>query len=295
MGSLGCITWREVEPRVVRFRDPMGFQCHLVLGDEVALLVDTMGGHGNLREAVAQVTDLPVTVAATHSHFDHVAGAWFFGAIWMSPREVGLALAESHAAIVHEHVLASGMVGEGEPWCLRDGSRPVVKDLSEGHVFDLGGITVETVALPGHTAGSLGFLVRELGVLFTGDAVSPTMCLFFEDSLDVAGYRLTIARMTTLPFERFYTSHHDRTFLRSDLTDFDACAAYCATDPGSEWVHALFSELRGRIHIYRGTSPDDDDFLALIERDTPEAKEHAQRMRAERRAARRAAQANRQS
>ena len=78
MGQLGCITWRQIEPRVYRFRDALDFQCHLVVGERRALLIDAMGGHGDLRAAVAQVTDLPVTVVATHSHYDHVAGSGFF-------------------------------------------------------------------------------------------------------------------------------------------------------------------------------------------------------------------------
>ena len=51
----------------------------------------------------------------------------------------------------------------------------------------------------------------------------------------------------------------------------------------------IFPEFRGRIHIYRGIDPEADDFLALIEQDTPEARERAKRIRAERRAAKRAA------
>ena len=88
MGQLGSITCREVEPHIVRFRDPMDFQCHLVIGSERALLVDAMGGHGDLRAAVSQVTDLPVTVVATHSHYDHWTGAYFFDVVWMEASEI---------------------------------------------------------------------------------------------------------------------------------------------------------------------------------------------------------------
>ncbi|MCF0177250.1 MAG: MBL fold metallo-hydrolase, partial [Bacteroidales bacterium] len=40
-----------------------------------------------------------------------------------------------------------------------------------GHVFDLGGVQVETLLAPGHTDGSVLFLVKSLNLLFTGDAL----------------------------------------------------------------------------------------------------------------------------
>ena len=290
MERLGCITWREVEPHVFRLRDAMDFQCHLVVGETSALLVDAMGGHGNLREAVRMITDLPVTVVATHSHYDHIAGSWFFDELHLDACEAGRLDYETRLARrAHDIVVGRGIVSADEPWFLEEGSRPQTVAIAEGDVFDLGGLTVEAVSLPGHTAGSMGYLVRELRLLFTGDAVTPSMCLFFEESCDVDTYRATLAKMMQLPFDRYYTSHQDRTFTREGLADYDACAAFCATDPGSEWVHGMFEEFTGRVHVFRGIDPEADDFLALIEKDTPEARERAKRIRAERRAAKKAA------
>ena len=288
MGVRGCIEWYEVEPRIIRFKDPFGYLAHLVVGDSRALLVDSMGGHGNVRECVEAVCDLPVTVVATHSHYDHIMGAWRYEELWLEEREAArLDREEWRAARAHEDAVARGVITGEEPWVLAECTRPEVKLLYEGQVFDLGGVCVEVVALPGHTVGCMGFLVRELGVLFTGDAVTPTMTIFFDEAADLATYRATLAKMSALPFERFYTSHHERTFLRESLVDFDACAAFCETDPGSVWVHSLFSFMTGRIHIYRGTNPESDDFLALIERETDETRERAKRIRAARRAAKR--------
>lgn len=290
MGQLGCIAWREVEPGIYRLRDAMDFQCHLVVGETGALLVDTMGGHGDLRAVVRSITDLPVTVAATHSHYDHVAGSWLFDELHLDAGEAErLGFEEGLARGAHEMIVERGVVSADEPWSIELGTCPRVVTIAEGDSFDLGGLTVDVVALPGHTAGSLGFLLRERRVLFTGDAVTPSMCLFFEESCDIDTYRATLAKMMGLPFDRYYTSHQDRTFPREGLADYDACAAFCATDPGSEWVHGMFSQFTGRVHIYRGIDPDADDFLALIEKDTPETRERARRIRAERRAARKAA------
>ena len=47
---------------------------YLLLGRERALLIDTGLGVGNLRREVESLTDLPVSVALTHVHWDHIGG-----------------------------------------------------------------------------------------------------------------------------------------------------------------------------------------------------------------------------
>ena len=56
--------------------EPGGVYTTLIIGNEKALLIDTGYGYGNLREAVARLTDLPLIVANTHGHFDHVGGKY---------------------------------------------------------------------------------------------------------------------------------------------------------------------------------------------------------------------------
>ena len=43
--------------------------------------------------------------------------------------------------------------------------------LTGGEVFDLGGRRVCAVATPGHTAGTMCYLVEDEGILFTGDHI----------------------------------------------------------------------------------------------------------------------------
>lgn len=53
---------------------------YLLLGRERALLLDTGLGVGNLRREVEALTDLPVSVALTHVHWDHIGGCAQFAA-----------------------------------------------------------------------------------------------------------------------------------------------------------------------------------------------------------------------
>lgn len=261
---------REVALGVWQITDVLDNRAYLVLGERSALLVDSCGGLGNIRACVEELTDLPVQVALTHGHDDHLSGAYWYGEAYLSPLDGGdrcWELVENHSTRIFDQVVAEGIVEADAPFALRDGKRPVELAVSEGDVFDLGGRVVRAVALPGHTPGSMGYLVEDVRVLLSGDAVTPIMCLFFEESLDIATWRATLAKMAELPFERFYTGHHDRGFERDTLASFDAAAEYALTDRGMQWEHARLHEFRGIIHLCPCETFDADsqDFRAVID------------------------------
>ncbi|MDQ4148575.1 MAG: MBL fold metallo-hydrolase [Actinomycetota bacterium] len=47
------------------------------------------------------------------------------------------------------------------------------KPISEGEVFEFRGFSLETISLPGHTDGHVGYLERDRRVLFAGDTLLP--------------------------------------------------------------------------------------------------------------------------
>ena len=258
---------RKIDDRLWQLEDGLGYICHLLIGDRKALLIDSMCGMGDIESELARLTALPVTVALTHAHFDHIGGAYFFKeALLPEAEQAYIDEEEGHLRMV-ERKLAGDGAAFGR-WCLRNGARPRFLPVSEGDTIDLGGLTVAAVALPGHTAGSVGYICPEKSLLFSGDAFTPIMCLFFHNSLSVAEYRATLHKTEKLPFTRFLTSHHKRMFDKAELEDFDACAAFAETDIGMYFQHDIIEGFRGRLHIYRGDSSEDDDFLALISKYT---------------------------
>jgi glyoxylase-like metal-dependent hydrolase (beta-lactamase superfamily II) len=254
-----------------RIVDVLGNHCYLVVGEAQALLVDTCGGVGNLRACVEGLTRLPVRVALTHGHDDHLSGAYWYEEAYLSPLDGGPTcweLVEDHSTRIRQQIMEEGLVTDDTPFALRDGARPRELPVADGDVFDLGGRTVRAVALPGHTPGSMGYLVEDVRLLLSGDAVTPIMCLFFEDSLGIPAWRQTLAKMAGLPFDRFCTGHHDHAFACEDLTGFDAAGAFALTDRGMPWEHARLPEFRGIIHLCPcGTlDAESPDFRAVIER-----------------------------
>ena len=113
-----------------------------------ALLVDAADRPERLREAVADVE--PVAVVQTHGHFDHVR-AW--EALRSDP---GLAV--------------WGHPGDAELF-----PRPVDRELADGETLGVGDLEVEVLHVPGHTEGSLLYLVSgdERPHLVSGDTLFP--------------------------------------------------------------------------------------------------------------------------
>ena len=55
--------------------------CYLLCGQKKAILIDTGLGVSNIRKIVDGLTKLPVVVATTHVHWDHIGGHQYFDSI----------------------------------------------------------------------------------------------------------------------------------------------------------------------------------------------------------------------
>lgn len=266
----GLFEVEELGERLWRIGDALGDLCYLVEGEREAALVDTLAGLGDVvslaRGLVGEKKQLRVLL--THCHPDHVGGAYFARECW-----VGSACAGAWNACERQGLeLVAGMADEaGVPFGPRDGVRPVVRRVAEGTSFDLGGRTLAAVELPGHTADSVGYLCPELGILFSGDAVTPIMCLCFPESLGLDGWLATLHKMEKLSFERFWTGHHRHDFTNADLVSFEEVAAFARTDRGHSWHHMLVSDWEGTLHLCPcpTSDPDSCDFRAVITRGLP--------------------------
>jgi hypothetical protein len=75
----------RVQPGVLAIYEPGQFEevvSYLILGEKRALLFDTGLGIGDLRALVSSVTELPVAVLNSHSHYDHIGGNHQFDRVY---------------------------------------------------------------------------------------------------------------------------------------------------------------------------------------------------------------------
>ncbi|MCM1027689.1 MAG: MBL fold metallo-hydrolase [Roseburia sp.] len=162
---------KQLNPHVYLMDDAGESTGYMVIGGEKALVIDTMNGHEDVKAVVREMTELPITVVNTHGHCDHIFGNIFFEEAYLHPADLNLAKKHSSFSDFVEETKEKGL------------SMPPFREIREGDVIDLGGLTVEIISFPSHTAGSILLLLREDRILFTGDAVNRHLWLQLEDSL----------------------------------------------------------------------------------------------------------------
>ena len=257
----------QIRPTVWRLTDVGDNRSFLVTGEKSALLVDTGEGLGDLRATVEGLTSLPVTVVLTHHHHDHIGCCYQWPEVWLSEVDDGQWDQEE---AFHERVRAQ---------------RPAVKHLTDGQAFDLGGNVVRTVSLPGHTLGGMGFLVEGERLLLAGDAVTPIMTLFYEDSTSIDEWENTLHIMQELDYEVWVNAHYDKEYTKADLDSWLELVEFSKADRGFRWENDSLPELKGQLHVMSpmDMDPDSPDYRGLIEK--PKPRKHTGRRRRRQKAA----------
>jgi glyoxylase-like metal-dependent hydrolase (beta-lactamase superfamily II) len=90
--------------------------------------------------------------------------------------------------------------------------RTGVQPFEDGAVFDLGGVHVEVIHLPGHTRGHCGLLVPEARALFLGDIELTGFGPYYGDAWsDLEDFEASLARCRDIDADHFITFHHKGT------------------------------------------------------------------------------------
>ena len=202
--------------------------CYVVGGTKRAAVIDTSLGMSNIRAVAEALTKLPLACINTHGHEDHMGGNWAFDNAYMNLAdkplaEESLALPEFAAAI--------------KQFGLRF---PEFEHLEDGQVIDLGGVELEVIYFPGHTAGEIVLLDRKDRILFAGDGIIDHLWLQLEESLPVKTQIESMERLLPLR-DRFDVILHGH------------CQAPC----GAELFDSLLEALRD---LEAGNTADDIDY-----------------------------------
>ena len=209
----------QVLPGVWHIADCMGVCMTLLTGTERALLVDTGYGLDDVHAFVRTLTSLPLTVLLTHAHHDHILGARWFEQTCMLAADLPafpLYASAAQRSRVQEQAHARGLQ---TPPDFLTASIPLPQAISPC-AMDLGGITVQIIACPGHTPGSAAVYIPERKLLLTGDNWSPCTWLFFDEALPAEAYRANLQVIQKLPFTHVLCSHQPVLFERGRLDDF---------------------------------------------------------------------------
>lgn len=148
--------------------------CYLLCGKDRALLIDTGLGICNIYAEVRRLTGLPITAVATHIHWDHIGGHWYFPDFYAHSAELDWLSGHFPLRLdaVREMVLDRCDPPEDfdvSAYQLFQGTPTRV--LTDGDCIDLGGRVLQVLHTPGHSPGHMCFWEKARGWLFTGDLV----------------------------------------------------------------------------------------------------------------------------
>jgi glyoxylase-like metal-dependent hydrolase (beta-lactamase superfamily II) len=195
-------------PGVICIEEPLHeerVKSYLIVGDERGVLLDTGMGVGDLKALVRSLTDRPLTVVQSHSHFDHIGGAHQFAGeceILVHPEQAealrrGVGPERIRRGFAPEHL--SGALPEGiTVESLQVPGAEPTGFLTGGQTLDLGGRTLEAIDAPGHCRGLLALLDREAGMLWSTDAVYAGPLYAQMDDSDLDAYLRTMDALAAL-------------------------------------------------------------------------------------------------
>ena len=225
-------TVTELEPGIFRIENSAVFM-DLIVGEHHALLFDTGYGFGDLKAVVRGITDLPLIVVNSHGHVDHACGNAQFGGAYIHPLDMNLAIehngremrmAELDTAVVPPDFDLERYLS------LESGER---MPIGEGDTFDLVGMILEVLHLPGHTAGSIGLWCAQRRLLWVGDAMNNFVWLFLPEAQPLEVYIRTLHKAAALPFTHMIQSHEPAPIPKRKLWDYLDLAEHLDFDGGT--------------------------------------------------------------
>ena len=235
---------------------------------------------------VVEKGGVPLDVDAvinSHGHEDHVAGNGMFPDARIHIHEADISVAHDLEGLLTvfgyntaEHPEMALHFQEQFHYT----PRPDATGFHDGHVWDLGGVTVEAVPLPGHTAGHSGFRISG-GVFYISDIDLSGFGPYYGDiwsSLDDFERSMEIVREEDA---RFYVTFHHKGIIEDRATFLEMLDGFAAVIPRRHAAMVEFlseprtvDDMVARRFVYRPS--DDVVFAENVERRTAEL--HLDRM-----------------
>jgi glyoxylase-like metal-dependent hydrolase (beta-lactamase superfamily II) len=186
--------------------------CYLLNGDTYSLLIDTGLGVGNIKEVVDKLTKLPIKVATTHVHWDHIGGHKYFNDIsvhetekeWLTtqfpiPLSVVKAnLTKEPCDFPDDFNIQEYRVFQGEPSTI----------LQDGDEINLGNRTIKVIHTPGHSPGHVCFYEIEREYLYSGDLIYAGTLDAFYPTTNPYEFMKSVRQVKQLRIQKILPAHH---------------------------------------------------------------------------------------
>lgn len=197
---------QTLDPMTFAIGEPRYFQgnySYLILGTHRAILFDAGTGLRDIVPVVRSLTNLPVTVIASHLHFDHVGALGRFDrtAVLDDP-SLRARARDSYLTLRRYEFL--GFADRRETPSFR-----VDEWWAPDSTVDLGGRQLRVLATPGHTPTSVSLYDETRRELFAGDFIYPGYLYAFLPGASRSAYLATTQKlMSTIdPATQIFAAH----------------------------------------------------------------------------------------
>lgn len=197
---------QTLDPGTFAIGEPRYYQgnySYLILGERRAVLFDAGSGLRDIEPVVRSLTSLPVTVIASHLHFDHVGALGRFdttavlddSSLRARARDSRLSL-ERYEFLGFADRLANPTFHVDEWW-------------APDSIVDLGSRRLRVLATPGHTPTSVSLHDGSRHQLFVGDFIYPGNLYAFLPGASRSAYQETVRALLSSidPATRIFAAH----------------------------------------------------------------------------------------
>ena len=208
----------KLENNIYRIHEPKDIYTTVILGSEKALVIDNGHGFGNVKKVIESITDLPLMVVNTHGHLDHAGGNYLFDEVYINFEDIPTYYKyeeEKDLMLISYDKLfkEKGIQMFPDDFDRESFMKTTTKKflpLENHQIIDLGGRKLEVIKVPGHTVGHVTFLDYETGILFSGDAVSTTLWLYYDNGITLDMYYGYLEDLKKYPIKGFLPTHIDK-------------------------------------------------------------------------------------
>ena len=169
---------------------------YLLIGSDKALVVDTLQGIGDLKSVIDQLTDLPIIVMNTHSHYDHVSSNYQFDTIYGLDKPYTAENANGHSNAKIGGSMTMDTIWKNLPENFditkyESKAYEIDKYVSDGEIIDIGGRDIQIIFTPGHSPDSVIMIDKANRMMFTGDTFYPAPIYVYSDTTSFEDFFMT--------------------------------------------------------------------------------------------------------
>ena len=200
----------KIRDGIWQVQEAKGVYFTIIQGENKAIVMDTGYGIADNRGYVEKHVSVPYIVINSHGHPDHTQGNHQFEEVFIHPADLpayeNSNTMEGRTSTYERLMLSNGLSEEGKEEFIKIAPMKM-KTLEPDSVYDLGGLTVRVVELPGHTKGTVALLVEEERILIAGDAFNLDMWMFADNHDTLETLEKTLTKALSLPFDTYLGGH----------------------------------------------------------------------------------------